>query len=253
MGPDGTVIECSPFGTVIGPANRLKNGQIGQSPCTYPFHRKEHGMTGMNEHRTGADAADSLARGVRSRIVYLILAGMLTVAFIFGISFYFALLSNQSAVARQFPELEEVAAKLKSILMMNTIAITAIIIFSFFLLASIVTTRIFQPLGLLYLELLALAGGKLPRRGDNREHGAFSALETAWNAALACIHEKEIREIKELADCAASLSRSGSPDKIAEKLHALSERKKAFVGAADLHPESIEKETKKDPLFIQPI
>jgi len=210
-------------------------------------------MTGMNEHRTGADAADSLARGVRSRIVYLILAGMLTVAFIFGISFYFALLSNQSAVARQFPELEEVAAKLKSILMMNTIAMTGIIIFSFFLLASIVTTRIFQPLALLHRDLLALAGGKLPRRGEKRERGAFSALETAWSAALACIHEKEIREIKELADCAASLSRSGSSDKIAEKLHALSERKKAFVGAADLHPESIEKETKKDPLFIQPI
>ncbi len=210
-------------------------------------------MTGMNDRRTGADAADSLARGVKSRIRYLILAGTLTVALIFGISFYFALLSNQSAVARQFPELEEVAAKLKSILMINTIAITAIIIASFLLLATIVTTRVFQPLGLLHRDLLAMAGGKLPRRSENRESGAFSALETAWSAALAGIHEKEIREIKELSECAASLSRGGSTGKIAEKLREISERKRAFVGVADLHPESIDKETKKDPLFIQPI
>ena len=210
-------------------------------------------MTGMNDHRTSADAGDSLARGVRSRIGFLILAGMLTVALIFGISFYFALLSNQSAVARQFPELEEVAAKLKSILVVNTIAITAIIIVSFLFLASIVTSRIFQPLALLHRDLLAMADGKLPRRGERRERGAFSALETAWSAALACIHERELGEIKELADCAASLSRSGSSDEIARKLYEISERKKAFVGASELHSESIEKETKEDPLFIQPI
>lgn len=210
-------------------------------------------MIEMNDRRTGADEADSLARGVKSRIRYLILAGMLIVALIFGVSFYFALLSNQSAVARQFPELEEVAAKLKSILILNTVAIAVIIIASFLLLASIVTARIFQPLGLLHRDLLALAAGKLPRRGENRERGAFSALETAWSAALACIHEKEIREIKELSECAASLSRSGSPGTIAERLREISERKKAFLGAAELHSEAIEKETKKDPLFIQPI
>jgi hypothetical protein len=210
-------------------------------------------MTGMNDRRTGADAADSLARGIKNRIRYLILAGTLTVAFIFGISFYFALLSNQSAVARQFPELEEVAAKLKGILMVNTIAITLIIIASFLLLASIVTSRIFQPLGLLHRDLLAMAGGKLPRHDESRESGAFSALESAWSAALHSIHEKEIKEIKEIADCAASLSGGGRATEVAKKLLELSERKRAFVGAADPHPESAAGETKKDPLFIQPI
>ncbi|MCX5752304.1 MAG: hypothetical protein NTW97_01525, partial [Candidatus Krumholzibacteria bacterium] len=111
-------------------------------------------MTGTNDRRSDADTAASLARGVRIRVGYLMLAGMLTVALIFGISFYFALLSNQSAVARQFPELEDVAAKLKSILLMNTFAITAIIILSFFLLTSIATARIFQPLALLHRDLL---------------------------------------------------------------------------------------------------
>jgi methyl-accepting chemotaxis protein len=210
-------------------------------------------MTEMNNSRIGSDAADSFARGVRSRIGYLVLAAMLTVALIFGISFYFALLSNQSAVARQFPELEEVASKLKNILMVNTFAIIAIIIASFLLLAHIVSSRIFQPLALLHRDLVAVAGGKLPRRGEKRERGAFSALETAWNAALGCIQEKEFREIKELADCAATLSRSGSSHEIAERLQKIAEQKKAFVGVDELHPEALEKETKRDPLFIQPL
>ncbi|MCK7469445.1 MAG: hypothetical protein MZU95_00595 [Desulfomicrobium escambiense] len=65
--------------------------------------RKEHGMTAMDERRAASGSADSLARGVRNRIRVLILAGMLIVALVFGISFYFALLSNQSAVAQQVP------------------------------------------------------------------------------------------------------------------------------------------------------
>lgn len=210
-------------------------------------------MTEINDRRAGSAAAGAFARGVKSRIGFLILAGMLTVALIFGISFYFALLANQSAVARQLPELEQVAAKLKNILLVNTLAITAIIIVSFFVLASILTTRLFQPLALLHRDLLAMADGKLPRRSDGRENGAFSALESAWNAALLRIHEKEMREIKELAECAASLSRSGSSGEIAQRLHEISEQKKAFVCSSELHPESVGTDSKKDPLFIQPI
>ncbi|MCK7469446.1 MAG: hypothetical protein MZU95_00600 [Desulfomicrobium escambiense] len=56
-----------------------------------------------------------------------------------------------------------------------------------------------------------------------------------------------MKEIKELAECAASLSRGDSPGGIAEKLHAIAERKKAFDGAADLHPEPVEAESKKIP------
>ena len=210
-------------------------------------------MTEMNDHRAGSAVAGAIARGVRRRIGFLLLAGMLTVTVIFGISFYFALLANQSALARQLPELEQVAAKLKSILLVNTFAITAIIIVSFFILASILTARLFQPLVLLRRDLLAMADGKLPRRNDGRENGAFSALESAWSAALSRIHEKEIREIKELADCAASLSRSDSSGEIAKRLHEISEQKKAFVGSPETHPESIDTDANRDPLFIQPI
>jgi|WetSurMetagenome_2_1015567.scaffolds.fasta_scaffold113883_2 hypothetical protein len=210
-------------------------------------------MTGMNDHRTYSASADSLARGVKGRMRLLLLAGMLTVALIFGVSFYFALLSNQSALARQIPELEEVASKLKSVLLVNTFAITAIIIVSFFLLATIVSARVFQPLALLHRDLLSLADGKLPKRAESREAGAFSSLETAWNDSLAFVREKEIGEIKELADCAAAIARNASKEEISKRLQGLADRKKSFVGIVDTHQELLPKEPQKDPLFIQPI
>jgi methyl-accepting chemotaxis protein len=210
-------------------------------------------MAGMNDTRAGIDSAVSFARGVRSRVGVLVLAGMLSVAFIFGASFYFALLSNQSALARQFPELEQVAAKLKSILLLNTAAITAIIIVSFFILASIVTARIFQPLGILRRDLISLAGGKLPRRPERRDGGAFAELETAWGDALESVHAREIKEIKDLTDCVASLARGGAQSETAAKLREIAERKKAFIGAAEAHPAPTEKKPAKDPLFIQPL
>jgi methyl-accepting chemotaxis protein len=199
-----------------------------------------------------ANSADALARGVKIRMRFLMFAGMLAVALVFGISFHFALLSNQSALARQFPELEEIAAKLRSMLVLNTAVFAAIIIGSFVLLASIVTSRLFHPLAALERDLAAVADGKLPRRADSNGYGAFSSIESAWSAALARIHEKESAEIKELAECAASLSRGAAPGESARKLQEILGRKRAFIGAGT-HEETGEKEAAKDPLFIQPV
>jgi hypothetical protein len=206
----------------------------------------------MNDRRTIGNSADTIARGIKIRMRLLMFAGMLAVALVFGVSFYFALLSNESALARQFPELEEVAAKLKNMLVLNTAVFTAIIIASFLLLAGIVTSRVFQPLGVLHRDLGAIADGKLPRRNDSSPRHAFSALEAAWNAALARMHEKESAEIKDIADCAASLSRGAAPGEAAKKLQDLLARKRAFIGAATPE-EPREKQTAKDPLFIQPV
>ncbi len=206
----------------------------------------------MNDRTTVAKSADALARGIKIRMRYLMFAGMLAVALVFGTSFYFALLSNQSALARQFPELEEVAAKLRNMLVLNTAVFAAIIIVSFVLLAGIVTSRLFHPIAALHRDLVAMAEGKLPRRADSSAHGAFSAIETAWSAALARIHEKESGEIKEIADCAASLSRGAAPAEAALKLQEILGRKRAFVGAS-APEEAGDKETAKDPLFIQPV
>jgi methyl-accepting chemotaxis protein len=206
----------------------------------------------MNDHGTNSNSADAIARGVKSRMRLLMFAGMLAVALVFGISFYFALLSNQSALARQFPELEEVAAKLRSMLVLNTAVIAAIIIASFVLLASIVTSRLFQPLASLHRDFAALADGRLPRRIDTGACGAFSPLEETWGAALGRIHERESAEIKDLADCVASLPRTGLADNTARKLQEMLDRKRAFLGTAP-RQEAIERESAKDPLFIQPV
>lgn len=206
----------------------------------------------MNDRRLLAKSADALARGVKIRMRFLMFAGMLAVALVYGISFHFALLSNQSALARQFPELEEVAAKLRSMLVLNTAVFAAIIIASFVLLASIVTSRLFQPLAELHRDFVSIADGKLPRRVDAGGHGAFSALEAAWSDALGRIHERECAEIKELADCAAALSRGAAPAETALKLQGLLQRKRACLGAAS-PAEAGGKEAAKDPLFIQPV
>ncbi len=206
----------------------------------------------MNDRRTKSQSADAIAHGVKNRMRFLMLAGMLAVALVFGASFYFALLSNQSALARQFPELEEVAAKLRSILVLNTAVFAAIIIASFALLASMVTSRLFQPLAALHLDFAAIADGKLPRRTEASGHGAFSLLEETWSAALGRIHDRESAEIKDLTDCIGSLPRTGAPAETARKLQEMLDRKRALFGSAPRENAS-EREAAKDPLFIQPV
>jgi methyl-accepting chemotaxis protein len=206
----------------------------------------------MNDRGTRSKSAEAMARGVKNRMRFLMFAGMLAVALVFGLSFHFALLSNQSALGRQFPELEEIAAKLRGMLVLNTAIFAAIIAVSFGLLAGIVTSRLFQPLADLQRDLLAIADGKLPRRPDSNARGAFTALDAAWHAALGRMHEKESAEIKDLADCAAALSRGDAPAEAGRKLQDLLGRKRAFIGAA-AHDEPDEKKAAKDPLFIQPV
>ena len=210
-------------------------------------------MTGDTDHLGLFDGADSLARGVKSRVRYLFLAGMLTVALVFGLTFYFALIANQSALARQVPELESVAAKLKSLLFMNTLVFVAIIIASFLALSSIITARLFQPLALLHRELTAIAGGKLPRPVDGREQGAFSELETALGSAVSSLRDRERKEIEELARCCEALSRSGSNQETLRKLMDLAEAKTTFAGLGDCKGEARDRDAKEDPLFIQPL
>ena len=183
---------------------------------------------------------------------FLILAGMLTVALIFGISFYFALLSNQSALARQFPELEEVAVKLRSILMLNTAVFAAIIIASFVLLASIVTSR-----------HVRTARGAAPRpRSPSPTESSPAAPKRAGRGVFrprngmerrARMHpRKEIRRnqgarrLRRFALRAGLLARSRESCR-----RSRSERSRS--SAPRPHPEALEKETNKDPLFIQPI
>jgi len=210
-------------------------------------------MTGTIDTKIPSAAADSLAGGVKTRVRLLVLAGMIVVALVFGCTFYFALLSNQSALAAQVPELEAVAAKLKSLLVMNTVVFIAIIIASFFVLSSIITSRMFQPLTLLHRNLLSLAGGTLPRSFEASERGAFSPLDDAFRAAVSGIYDRERKEIEELAACAETLGRSAATQETARILRELAARKSARLDAADVRGAAKGKETKEDQIFIQPL
>ena len=210
-------------------------------------------MTGTIDTRIPSAAADSLAGGVKTRIRLLVLAGMVVVALVFGCTFYFALISNQSALAAQVPELEAVAAKLKSLLVMNTVVFIAIIIASFFALSSIITARMFQPLALLHRNLLSLAGGKLPRSFEASERGAFSPLDDAFQAAVSAIYDRERKEIEELTACAETLGRSAATQEAARMLKELAARKGGRLGAAETRGTAKGKEAEEDQIFIQPL
>jgi hypothetical protein len=210
-------------------------------------------MTEIIDTRTLSGAADGIAGGLKSRLRWLILAGMIIVGLVFGCTFYFALVSNQSALAAQVPELEAVAEKLKSLLVMNTVIFAVIIAASFLVLSSIVTSRMFQPLALLHRNLLAIAEGKIPRSFDRGEGGAFSALDDAFQAAVSGTYDRERAEIAELSACADALERSGGAPDTARALRDLAARKSSRIGASEALGGARKKGAKEDPLFIQPL
>jgi hypothetical protein len=210
-------------------------------------------MSEPSESGMPSGTAELLAGGVKTRVRWLFVAGMVAVALVYGLSFYFALLSNQSALARQVPELESVAAKLKSVLVVNTLIFVAIIIASFVALGSVVTSRLFQPLAGLHRDLLGLAGPKLPRAAENRDRGAFSILGDDLAAALSALRERERREIEELTGCAAALAAEPRSEETARRLRDLAAAKAAFAGPMDMPRGNKGKEADEDPLFIQPL
>ena len=210
-------------------------------------------MTATIDTRIPTEAADSLAGAVKTRVRLLVLAGMIVVALVFGCTFYFALVSNQSALAAQVPELEAVAAKLKSLLVMNTVVFIAIIIASFFALSSIITARMFQPLMILHRNLLSIADGKLPRSFEASERGAFSPLNAAFQAAVSSIYDRERKDIDELAACAETFERTAATKEPARVLRELAARKSARLGGGEARGTARGNEAKEDQIFIQPV
>jgi len=92
--------------------------------------------------------SDEMTSGIRMRSGLMVLLSSGAVALAFGVSFYFALLSSQTAVATQFPELAPIVTKLKSILVVNTVGFICVIIASFWILSRMITTKMFVSLGI---------------------------------------------------------------------------------------------------------
>lgn len=208
-------------------------------------------MNDRDDRGRAVEAAGSFARGIRYRFGALVLASAVAVALVFGCTFYFALLANESAVARQIPELGQVAAQMKNLLLLNTIVFAGIIVASFYALSVLIAARAFRPLGDLYEDLRAIAVGSPASRREARPAGAFAELESAFRAAAERLAEKERAESAELAAIADNLSEISAATGAAAKIRDLIARRS---GPASAPKESLPPERgEHDPLFIQPV
>lgn len=201
-------------------------------------------------HADPGPTAAALARNVRRRVAALVLASTLAVALVFGLSFYFALVSNESAIARQVPELAGVAAQMRNLLLVNTLVFAGIIIASFYVLSRIVAGRFFRPLGAMQHALAGMAQGKLPHAIDLQERGAFAPVVDALRDAATRLRESDERDAADLRAIAAELDRVPAAAAAAKRLREMAER----TAAAPRPREAEErKRAGKDPLFIQPV
>ena len=151
------------------------------------------------------------------------------------------------------PELAAVAAKFKSLLIMNTLVFGAIIVASFYVLSILVTERMFSSLGTLQKDLAAFAAGTLPRAREIHEAGPFSALGASCAAAAESVARRERAELEDLKRCAAALAPIGAARDVAGALENIIKGKKAFLGLCENPPAEKAKSRQEDPLFIQPL
>jgi hypothetical protein len=199
-------------------------------------------------------SSEEFSRGLRRRIIVLLLLSTLVVAVMFGLSFYFALVSNETAVAGQVPELEAVVGKLKRILITNTVTFAAVIIASLYALSSLITTRMFRPLESVMRDMLAIGQGKLPdQRAPYREE-PFAGFDEMFGQVLSVLKEREKREIEEINQCLSVLSNPAAGKEVRCKLEKILKEKGVFIGSSENDVAYVSSEkTEEDELFLQPV
>ena len=195
------------------------------------------------------NSAESIAGAIKSRIRVILVAGMLAVALTFGLSFYFAVVSNTTAVARQVPELETVVSKLKTLLVVNTFVFALIIIASFFVLSMLLTSRLFRPLGTLQEGLMAISKGTLPQEIETASDSPLSSLQVTLKEAICRLHEKETREIEKLSKCIEN----GSEEECRALISLILQEKNAFLGIGGNEESDTGPHEAANPLFMQPV
>ncbi len=199
-------------------------------------------------------SSDEISRALKRRIIILLLLSTLVVAVMFGLSFYFALVSNETAVAGQVPELEAVVGKLKRILITNTIAFAAVIIVSLYALSSLITTRMFRPLESMMRDMRIIGKGKLPdARAPYREE-PFAGFDAMFGQVLSVLKEREKREIEEINQCLSVLSNTSAGKEIRYTLEKILKEKDGFLGTGgEVEAGGQSEKTEEDDLFLQPV
>jgi len=208
-------------------------------------------MSVSNKDTAGYTYSSDMSAGIRFRTGLLVLLGSASVALAFGMSFYFALVSNQTAVARQFPELAPIVDRLKSLLVINTFGFVGIVIVSFWALSRLVTARMFYPLGSMMKDMRQLSENRLPQTTEHHAEGPFGDLSRQWGILLSTVRENEEREIEMLKK---SLDDPASPDAVAILRGMLDAKERRLKGGPRQQSgEGAADDTSDSALFMQPV
>jgi methyl-accepting chemotaxis protein len=190
------------------------------------------------------------SKRIKTRIRILVFVSCLTVALVFGLSYYFGLIATETAITSKVPELEGLAGKFKSTLLVNTVIFAGVIIASFFALAYLLTERMFKPLHSLQADIELLARGTVPGRSSDPDHGLFGTLVISFESACERI-EKHSRSLIEDLEKAVELD--CTKGECAAKLNEIIEKSKQFIG--DSKPVTGAKSDAEadDSVFMQPV
>ncbi len=211
-------------------------------------------MPVSDEMTKGYVYSDEMTSGIRMRSGLIVLLSSSAVAFAFGMSFYFALLSSETAVATQFPELAPIVTKLKSILVINTTGFVAVVIASFWFLSRMITSKMFVPLGIVMTGLRKAAENRYPETPETRESGPFGEFEAKWNIVVHETREREKHEIATLEKSLTALSGPGAGEARASIENMIGEKKlRICVDSAGREGESAGSSGTDDALFMQPV
>jgi hypothetical protein len=190
------------------------------------------------------------SKKVRARVRILLLTSSLAVALVFGLSFYFSLVSAESALASKVPELAELAERFKSTLTINTLAFAAIIIGSFFALGSLITDRLFKPLESIERGLLSFSSGAIPSAPPDSTGGSFDSLVESYASARSHIEKRVQSDISILEECLKKIVEGVD---VAEMLQGLIDEKKSFYGIKEAPEAKSGTAPSDESVFMQPV
>jgi hypothetical protein len=211
-------------------------------------------MSVNSKESKGYVYSNEMTSGIRTRSGIMVLLSSGAVAFAYGMSFYFGLISSGTAVARQFPELEPIVTKLKSLLVVNTIGFIAVIILSFWLLTRMVTPKMFLPLGVVMNGLKKAVENRYPKPAETHESGPFGEFESMWNSVISETREREKHEISLLEQCLPYLAGQEATSERSSIENLIEEKKKRIcLEAGDGEVDSRGSAGTDDALFMQPV
>jgi len=205
---------------------------------------------------SASNITDSTVSKLKKRISLMIGLSTLVVAIAFGVSFYFAFISNSSAIARQIPELEPVVNQLKSQLLMNTFGLVAIIIASIILLNKLIVSRVFKNIGRIARSMNEIAEGSLPERSSVDPNEGFSSISATYNTMLSSLRKKETEEIGKLSKFLNMIGSQNDQEVKALLEEMIRTKKGSLKIEGKAEPENKKADDsqneKKDGIFLQP-